>query len=124
MADHVIRYVLRLVRATRVAQDGVAAANAPKAIADYVSWGAGPRASQFLTLAAKAHALLAGAPHVTPDDVRAVVRPVLRHRLQLNFNAQADGVTTERVIEELLNAVPVEDGNAPGARELERLVKP
>jgi MoxR-like ATPase len=123
VADHVIRYVLRLVRATRVAQEG-ATAGAPRAVADYVSWGAGPRASQFLTLAAKARALLAGAPHVTPEDVRAVARPVLRHRIQLNFNAQADGVTTERVIDELLAAVPLEDSGAPGARDLERLVKP
>jgi MoxR-like ATPase len=123
VADHVVRYVLRLVRSTRVSQES-AAADAPKVVADYVSWGAGPRASQFLTLAAKARALLSGAPHVTPDDVRAVVKPVLRHRIQLNFNAQADGVTAERVIEELLAQVPVEDSGAPGARELERLVKP
>jgi MoxR-like ATPase len=67
---------------------------------------------------------LAGRPTVTPDDVRAVAHPVLRHRIQLNFNAQADGMTTDRVIDELLASVPVEDSSAPGARELERLVKP
>jgi MoxR-like ATPase len=122
VADHVVRYVLRLVRATRAAQEGTA--GAPRGVAEYVSWGAGPRASQFLVLAAKARALLAGAPHATPDDVRAVARPVLRHRIQLNFNAQADGVTTEGVVEELLRSVPVEDSGAPGARELDRLVRP
>jgi MoxR-like ATPase len=53
-----------------------------------------------------------------------VAHPVLRHRIQLNFNAQADGMTTDRVIDELLASVPVEDSSAPGARELERLVKP
>ncbi|MFO0961470.1 MAG: AAA family ATPase [Phycisphaerales bacterium] len=124
VADHVARYALRLVRATRAAQDAEAAAAAPKAIVDYVSWGAGPRASQFLVLAAKARALLAGAPTVTPEDVRAVALPVLRHRIQLNFNAQADGVGADRVVQELLRAVPVEDAGAPGARELERLVRP
>jgi MoxR-like ATPase len=75
-------------------------------------------------LAAKARALLAGRPSVTVDDVRAMARPVLRHRIQLNFNAQADGVTADRVIDELLAAVTVEDPTAPGARELDRLVKP
>ncbi len=124
VADHVVRYVLRLVRATRVAQDPAAAAEAPKAVADYVSWGAGPRASQFLVLAAKARALLAGAATVTPEDVRAVAKPVLRHRIQLNFNAQADGVTADRVVDELLHAITVENAGAPGAKELERLVKP
>ena len=130
VADYVVRYVLRLVRATRaVGQEAGAAASTsgaarPRVVSDYVSWGAGPRASQFLTLAGKARALLAGAAHVTPDDIRAVAHPVLRHRLQLNFNAQADGVDTERVISELLQAVPVEDAGAPGVKELERLVKP
>ena len=124
VADHVVRLALRLVRATRAAQDPEAARSAPRAVVDYVGWGAGPRASQFLVLAAKARALLAGRPTVTPEDVRAVAHPVLRHRIQLNFNAQADGMTADRVIEELLAAVPVEDSSAPGARELERLVKP
>jgi MoxR-like ATPase len=123
IADHVVRYALRLVRATRSAQE-VGAPERPKAVADYVSWGAGPRASQFLVLAAKARALLAGRPSVTVDDVRAMARPVLRHRIQLNFNAQADGIGADRVIEELLAGIPVEDSGAPGARELERLAKP
>jgi len=123
IADHVVRYALRLVRATRSAQE-VGAPERPKAVADYVSWGAGPRASQFLVLAAKARALLEGRPSVTVEDVRAMARPVLRHRIQLNFNAQADGVGTDRVIEELLAGIPVEDSGAPGARELERLAKP
>jgi MoxR-like ATPase len=122
-ADHVVRHALRLVRATRTTGEAGAAA-APKAVADYVSWGAGPRASQFLVLAAKARALLAGRPAVTVDDVRAMALPVLRHRVQLNFNAQADGMTADRVIAELLAGTPVEDASAPGARELERLAKP
>jgi MoxR-like ATPase len=91
---------------------------------EYVSWGAGPRASQFLVLAAKARALLAGAPTATPDDVRAVAKPILRHRIQLNFNAQADRVGVDQVIDELLREIRVEDSSAPGAKELERLMKP
>ena len=61
---------------------------------------------------------------MTPDDVRAVAKPVLRHRIQLNFNAQADRVTSDQVIDELLRAIRVEDADAPGAKDLERLVKP
>jgi MoxR-like ATPase len=128
VADHVVRYALRLVRATRQAQEA-ASPNAVSGgqklrIMDYVSWGAGPRASQFLVLAAKARALLAGAPTATPDDVRAVAKPILRHRLQLNFNAQADRVGPDQVIDELLREIRVEDTGAAGAKELERLVKP
>ena len=128
VADHVVRYALRLVRATRQAQDA-ASSNAVVGgqklrIMDYVSWGAGPRASQFLVLAAKARALLAGAPTATPDDVRAVAKPILRHRLQLNFNAQADRIGPDQVIDELLREIRVEDTGAAGATELERLVKP
>jgi MoxR-like ATPase len=124
VADHVVRYALRIVRATRAAQEPSEAAGAPKSVVDYVAWGAGPRASQFLVLAAKARALLSGAPTVTPDDIRAVAVPVLRHRVQLNFNAQADGVGADRIVADLVAAVPVEDVSSPGARELERLVKP
>ena len=121
VADHVVRYALRLVRSTR--QDESRQGNRLK-VMEYVSWGAGPRASQFLVLAAKARALLAGSPAATADDVRAVARPVLRHRIQLNFNAQADRVGVDQVIEEMLRGVPLEDPSAPGARELDRLVKP
>ena len=124
VADHVVRYALRIVRATRAAQDPALAEGAPKSVVDYVAWGAGPRASQFLVLAAKARALLSGAPTVTPHDIRAVAVPVLRHRVQLNFNAQADGVGADRIVADLVAAVPVEDASSPGARELDRLVKP
>jgi MoxR-like ATPase len=120
--DHVVRHALRLVRATR--QGGEQPAGSRLAILDYVSWGAGPRASQFLVLAAKARALLAGNPAASAEDVRAVAKPVLRHRIQLNFNAQADRVGVDQVIDELLRGTPVEDPSAPGARELDRLVKP
>ncbi|USO00039.1 MAG: MoxR family ATPase [Phycisphaeraceae bacterium] len=107
VAEHVMRYALRLVRATRVGEGDV-----PQIVRDYVSWGAGPRASENLVLAAKARALLSGSTHVTPGHVREVAAPVLRHRVLLNFNAEADQVTTERVVAGLLEAVPVEGSDA------------
>jgi len=80
VADHVIRYALKLVRLTRPEKEGV-----PDFIREYVSWGAGPRASQYLTLGAKARAVLHGRYHATCEDVRAVALPVLRHRIMTNF---------------------------------------
>jgi len=75
-------------------------------------------------LAAKARALLSGSPTASADDVRAVAKPILRHRIQLNFNAQADRVGVDQVIDELLREIPLEDVAAAGAKELDRLVKP
>ncbi|MCR4437905.1 MAG: MoxR family ATPase [bacterium] len=98
VADAVIHYAVELVRKTRPNHDG-----APQFIRDWISWGAGPRASQYLILGAKTRAILDGRP--TPDiaDVRAVTLPVLRHRLVTNFNAEADGVGTEEIIRRLLD---------------------
>ena len=101
VADHVAAYAVRLARSSRIRD----IANPPKIVADYVSWGAGPRASQFLVMAAKAKALLEGEHHVTPDHIRQVAHPVLRHRILLNFNAEADGIGTDDVINELLDEV-------------------
>jgi MoxR-like ATPase len=100
VADHVIRYAVKLASATR-AQDPVA----PQFIKDWISWGAGPRASQFLVLGAKARCILEGRMTPTADDVRTVAVPVLRHRLVTNFNAEADNVTAEQIIRRLLETV-------------------
>ena len=102
IADHMVKYALRLVRATRIDD------SSPKFIHDYVSWGAGPRAGQFLVLAAKAKALLSGERHVMPHHLHAVVLPVMRHRIMLNFNAQADGVNTDQVIADLLKNISID----------------
>ena len=99
--DHVIRYAMRLARLSRPGEP-----DAPQFIKDYVSWGAGPRASQYLVLAGKARAMLSGRYHVTTDDIHAVAHPVLRHRLVLNFNAEADGVKPDGLIERLLAQAP------------------
>ena len=100
-ADHVVRYVMRLVRSTRVGKGEV-----PKFIDDYVAWGAGPRASQHLVMAGKARALLEGRYYVSTDDIRAVAHPVLRHRVLTNFNAEAEGISSDEIIRRLIEAVP------------------
>jgi MoxR-like ATPase len=115
VAENVIRYALRLARATRTGEPMDLGQPRPKVVEDYVGWGAGPRASEYLVLGAKAHAILRGSSHATPDDVRAVARPVLRHRILTNFSAEADQVSTDRIIDGLLDAIPV-DGLTPGER--------
>ena len=120
VADHVARYALRLVRATRVRESRD---DKPQMIRDYLSWGAGPRASQFLVLAAKARALLTGAPHVTPELVRDVALPVMRHRIIVNFNAEADGVSTDDVVRSLLESTPVDDADASTRRTLDSVTR-
>jgi MoxR-like ATPase len=100
-ADHVIEYAMRLVRATRVTE-----ADVPEVVRDYVSWGAGPRACQYLILGGKVRAVLHGRFHVSTDDIQAVARPVLRHRIITNFNADAEGYTTDRIVERLLEIIP------------------
>jgi MoxR-like ATPase len=96
-ADSVLRYAATLVRATRPDD-----ARASDLVKRYVRWGAGPRAGQSLILGAKAHALLGGRLVVSPNDVKRVVLPVLRHRVLPNFAAEAEGISVERIIDDLL----------------------
>ena len=100
IAPHVIHYALRMVRATRVQDDG-----APDYVKDAVSWGAGPRGMQYLLLGGKARAMLNGRFHVTIDDIRSVAHPVLRHRVITNFNAESMGITSDKVIDQLIQNV-------------------
>jgi MoxR-like ATPase len=101
VADHLFAYAKRITRMTRP--------NTPEAV-DFVNkwltWGAGPRASLNLILAAKAHAVLHGNHHVSADDVAAVAAPVLRHRLIPNFTAQSEGISTDDVVQRILQSVP------------------
>ncbi len=108
VADHVIQYTLSLVRATRAPKRGVDD-HRPPFVQQYISWGAGPRASQNLIMAGKARAVLDGRTHVTVEDIAKVAHPVLRHRLMTNFNAQADGISTDDVIDRLLDSVKLDD---------------
>jgi MoxR-like ATPase len=96
-AESILRYAARLARATRPAES-----DAPPLVKQYVRWGAGPRAGQALILGAKAHALLDGRHAVAPEDIRRVAHPVLRHRVLVNFAAEAEGVTTEQITDALL----------------------
>ncbi|MBX7118592.1 MAG: MoxR family ATPase [Gemmatimonadaceae bacterium] len=100
VADAVTRYAVTLVRATRPGP------GAPAFVGQYVNYGASVRAAQALILGAKARALLQGRAHVGYEDVQALARPVLRHRVILNFQAQSEKVTTDRLVEQLLQAVP------------------
>jgi len=102
VAEHVFAYAADLVRATRPREP-----NAPKFVPEMVAWGAGPRASQYLILGGKARALLNGRLHVTTEDVRSVAFPVLRHRIVTTFNADAEGVTTDDIIQKLIAAIPL-----------------
>jgi len=116
VSQHVVDYAVNLTRASRPA-DG----SAPEFIRNYLTWGAGPRAAQYLILGAKSRALLHGRFQVSCQDVRAVAKPVMRHRLFTNFNADAEGVGSDRIVEMLLEAVSeprVEDyKNAPAPAE-------
>jgi MoxR-like ATPase len=99
VADHVLRHAVALCRATRPTPE------APEAIRKYVSWGAGPRASQHLVLAAKARAVLDGRFAASLEDVRYLARPVLIHRIVRSFRAEADGVSSRALVDQLLEAV-------------------
>ncbi|MCA9095939.1 MAG: MoxR family ATPase, partial [Planctomycetaceae bacterium] len=102
VADHVIRFAMRFSRSTRRQEP-----DAPEFIKNYVSWGAGPRASQSLILAAKARALLSGKTFVGTEEILAVALPVLRHRVITNFNAEAEGIDPDGVIRRLMESIPV-----------------
>jgi MoxR-like ATPase len=110
IADHITRYALQFTRLTRKEKGEV-----PSFIDDYVSWGAGPRASQYLVLGAKARAVLHGRYYVSADDIRAVAAPVLRHRIMTNFNAEAEGVKPDEIIRRLIEVIPSEDAELAGA---------
>jgi MoxR-like ATPase len=100
VSQHVVDYAVNIARATRPV-DGTA----PDFVKNYLTWGAGPRAAQYMVLGAKSRALLHGRFNVSTDDVRAVAHPVLRHRIFTNFNADAEGVSADRVVDMLIKAV-------------------
>jgi MoxR-like ATPase len=100
VAEEIVRYAVKLAAASRPHQAG-----APDFVNNWVSWGAGTRAGQFLVLGAKARALLHNRAHVTVDDIRTLAFPVLRHRILLNYRAEAEGVRVEDVVKRLLETV-------------------
>jgi len=108
IATHLAEYVLDIVRTTRVDR-GAEGDVAPDFVRQYVEWGAGPRAAQYMVLGAKARALVEGRTHVTTEDIREVAYPVLTHRILVNFAAEADGVDSANIIDRILKAVRVPD---------------
>lgn len=104
ISDHIIRYALALVRQTRVGENGT-----PEFVRDQVTWGAGPRAVQFLILGSKARALLHGRTHVATEDIQALVKPVLRHRLVVNFSAESEGVSADDIVDRLVAITPTKE---------------
>ncbi|HEX7379548.1 MAG TPA: MoxR family ATPase [Pirellulales bacterium] len=105
VAEALVRYAVRLAAASRPGQPG-----SPDFINDWVSWGAGTRAAQFLVLGAKVRALFEGRAHVTVGDLRALVHATLRHRVLVGYRAEAEGVSVDQVIDRLLEAVPAPSG--------------
>lgn len=101
VSDHVLKYAVRLVRATRPGDK-----RAPEFVSRWISCGSGPRAAQNIIVAAKARAVIAGRLLVTTDDVRSVARPVLRHRIFTNFTADSEGMNTDKIVNKLLESVP------------------
>ncbi len=100
VSEHVVDYAVGLVRASRPGTP-----EAPSFINEWLTWGAGPRAAQYLILGAKARAVFSGRLNVTCEDIRGIAHPVLRHRLFTNFNADAEGVTPEQIVDRLLKTV-------------------
>lgn len=107
VADQVIRYAMNLVRKTRVDTE-----DAPDFVEEWVSWGAGPRATKFLILGGKARAALRGRPYVSSEDIQAVAHPVLRHRVITNFSAEAEDIDTDDITDRLLESVPPANNEA------------
>ena len=125
--DLVVDYVMELVRRTRPASATTSARggdeSAPEWLSRYVSWGSGPRGGQSIIKAAKARAALAGRPQVELQDVKAVAKPVLRHRMMLTYTAEAEQQTADTIIDRLLEETPVHDSAAAGSSSLAGAVK-
>jgi MoxR-like ATPase len=107
VADYILKYTLKLVRQTRVTAVGDDLSSVPEFIKQWVSWGAGPRASQYIITSAQARALLQGRFYVTSEDVKAVAYPVQRHRIIRNFAAEAEGISTDNIIGQLIEMTPL-----------------
>ena len=116
VTDHVVEYALALVRQTRVGEPG-----APDFVNEMLSWGAGPRAVQYLLLGGKTRALLNGRSHVSTDDIQALAAPVLRHRIVANFAAESEGITADTVIERLISETPTKEGELTSDPRLQKI---
>jgi MoxR-like ATPase len=104
VADHIFKYVARLVRSSRPGED-----QAPDFVRDWISWGAGPRACLNLITGSKARAILNGRFNVAIEDVQALAMPVMRHRMGLNFAAQSEGITPDEIVKKLIETIPADE---------------
>ena len=102
VSENVVEYAVNLVRSTRPNNE-----NSPQFIKEWLDWGAGPRASSFLILGAKAVAALDGRTTPSIADVQNIVKPILRHRIITNFNAETENISTDNVLEKLIDTLPV-----------------
>ncbi|GHT22908.1 ATPase AAA [Planctomycetales bacterium] len=118
-SDLVTRYALSLVRQTRTEEE----AGIPDFVKQYIAWGAGPRAVQYLILGGKARALLCGRPHVTLEDIQALAKPVLRHRLVLNYLAESENLTADILIDRLIAATPPNENDLLNDPRFQRLFR-
>jgi MoxR-like ATPase len=116
ITDHVVDYALALVRQTRVNRPGT-----PAFIDEWLSWGAGPRAVQMLLLGAKTRAILNGRMHVSTEDIAALAKPVLRHRIVVNFSAESEGIDSDKVIERLVAETPSKEGELTSDPRLQKI---
>jgi MoxR-like ATPase len=111
VSEPVLRYAVNLVRASRPSANGTNASllpgGSPDFIKEWVSYGASVRAAQYLSLGGKARALMRGRTHVSFEDIKALAHPILRHRILPNFHAESEKVTTDQIIDRLLEVVPV-----------------
>ncbi|MCC6573252.1 MAG: MoxR family ATPase [Planctomycetes bacterium] len=118
ISEHVIKYAMQFSRMTRLNNP-----QAPDFIKKYVAWGAGPRASQFLILGAKARAVLNGRFYASGEDIRAVAHPVLRHRIIPNFSAEAEGITSDVIIDKLIETIPRAEAESLADNRLPRVTQ-
>jgi MoxR-like ATPase len=120
VAEYVVHYAMRLARRTRVGE----AQDVPDFVKQWVQWGIGPRGCQHMILAAKARALLRGRGHVAVEDVNAVARPVMRHRLVTTFTAASERVTPDMVVDELIKATPARTSALSGDERVQEVLRP
>ena len=116
VTDHIVDYALAIVRQTRIGQPGT-----PEFINEWLSWGAGPRAVQYLLLGGKARALLKGRTYVSTDDIAALASPVLRHRIVTSFSAESEGITPDKVVERLIAETPSKEGELTSDPRLQKI---
>jgi len=120
IADHVVHYTMRLARSTRVESEG----DVPDFIRQWVRWGIGPRACQFMILASKARAVLHGRPYVSIEDINAVARPVMRHRLLTTFTASSEGIAPDAIVDRLIEVTEAQEDSAASDERIRRVLRP